>query len=107
MKRFLLAVVLISMSSLSFAHGGFRGGYHGGYGHYENHYRGGYYHGGGWVAPALIGGIVGYELAQPRAVYVNPPVYYQSQTVYQTCTAWVESQDQYGRVTRTRTCTSQ
>ena len=38
-------------------------------------YRGGYYHGGyySWVAPAVVGGVVGYSLAQPR-YYAPPPV---------------------------------
>ena len=42
-------------------------------------YRGGY--GGGWVAPALIGGVIGYELSRPapviveqQPVIVQPPV---------------------------------
>ena len=40
-----------------------------------------YYHGGGsswgWVGPAMIGGVIGYELAQPRTVVVQqPPVVY-------------------------------
>ena len=53
-------------------------------------YRGGYYHGGygggiGWVAPALIGGVVGYELSQPRTVVVEQPpvVYVQPQPLVQ------------------------
>ena len=49
----------------------------------------GYYgYRGGWVAPALVGGIVGYSLARPYypptyyvqpppVVYVQPPVYVQ------------------------------
>jgi hypothetical protein len=48
-------------------------------------------HGQGWVVPGLIGGIVGYSLAQPRyyygpygytvppTVYVQPPVVVQQQ----------------------------
>ena len=49
-------------------------------------YRGGYY--GGWVAPALIGGVVGYSLARPyyapppTVVYVQPPVYVQQPYSY-------------------------
>ena len=41
------------------------------------------WHGGYWVAPALIGGVVGYELAQPR-YYAPPPtvVYTQPSVVY-------------------------
>jgi len=52
-------------------------------------YRGGYYHhgySGGWVAPALIGGVIGYELAQPRTVVVEQPpavVYTQPPMVVQ------------------------
>jgi len=46
------------------------------------HHHGGYYRGGcygcGWVAPALIGGVIGYELSQPRTVIVEQaPVYIQ------------------------------
>ena len=53
-------------------------------------YRGGYYHhgyyGNGWVAPALIGGVIGYELARPNTVVVEPPpqvVYTQPPMVVQ------------------------
>jgi hypothetical protein len=106
MKKLALALALLTTASVASAHGwehgGYRGGYHGGYGH-------GYYHGGyNWVAPAIIGGVIGYELSQPRTVYVQPPVVYQQpQVVYQTpyCTPWTETVDQYGTVTRTRTCT--
>ena len=89
MKKLALALSLLVASTVASAHGWERGGYRGGYGH--------------WVAPALIGGIVGYELSQPRTVYVQP----QPQVVYQTpyCTPWTETMDQYGVVTRTRTCT--
>jgi hypothetical protein len=50
------------------------------------HYRGGYIHRGGcygcgWVAPALIGGVIGYELSRPAPVIVQqPPVYVQQPT---------------------------
>ena len=59
-------------------------------------YRGGYYHhgygyGNGWIAPALVGGVIGYELAQPRTVvveqppavvYTQPPMVVQPSPVY-------------------------
>jgi hypothetical protein len=54
----------------------------------EAHWRGGYGYRGGWVAPLVIGGVIGYELSQPRyyvpppqPVYVKPPVAY-TQPVY-------------------------
>ena len=111
MKKLALALALLTTATVASAHGwehgGYRGGYYGGYHHYENHYHGNSMN---WVAPALIGGIIGYELSQPRTVYVQPPVVYnynQPQVVYQNsyCTPWTETVDQYGTVTRTRTCT--
>lgn len=80
MKKILLAVALLSASTVSMADG-YHGGYHGGYGHYENHYHGG---GGGpwnWIGPGLIGGVIGYELAQPRVVVQQPPVVIQQPPV--------------------------
>jgi hypothetical protein len=66
---------LLAYSPGAQAHEGFR--YRGGC-----CYRGGY--GMGWVAPAVIGGVIGYELSRPNTVvveqppvYVNPPVYVQ------------------------------
>jgi len=66
MKK-LIAIALVLASTSTFAHG--------------------YYYRGGWVAPAVIGAAVGYELARPRyyyqpapqVVYVQPqqPVYVQ------------------------------
>jgi hypothetical protein len=93
MKKLLVGLVLIASTTTAFAWDrGFRGGY------------GGYYHGGGagWVAPALIGGAIGYELAQPR--YYAPPVVvapstpsvacpYPYQAIYNT----VVQYDAYGR----------
>jgi hypothetical protein len=68
---------LFAYSPQAQAHEGFRG------------YRGGYYHGGcygcNWVAPALIGGVIGYELSRPSTVVVEqPPVYVQQPSVVYT-----------------------
>ena len=70
MKKILITLSLLTTLSLANAHEGFR--------HYG--YRGpccGY--GGSWVTPALIGGVIGYEIARPRqpdVVVVQPqPVY--------------------------------
>jgi len=78
MKKLALALALLTTATVASAHGWEHGGYRGGYGHYEHHYYGG---GANWVAPALIGGIIGYELSQPRTVYVQPPVVYQQPPV--------------------------
>jgi hypothetical protein len=81
--------------------------------HHGHHgYRGGYYGGGwGWVVPAVIGGAVVYGATRPDPVIVqqqpvivqNPPtVVYQPR---ENCTAWTETQQSDGTITRTRTCT--
>jgi hypothetical protein len=77
----------------------------------------GYYRHGGynnnWIAPALIGGVIGYELSRPR--YYEPPVIVQQQPVIvqqpvysvtpqTSCTAWTETQQSDGTITRTRIC---
>ena len=79
-------IVLTSLLALAFigsaeAHGPNR------YGSYHGYYHGCYGCGGGWVAPALIGGVIGYELARPpvvveQPIYANPPVYIEPTTNY-------------------------
>lgn len=75
--------------------------------HHHGHYRHGYR--GGWVAPALIGGVIGYGLTRPYyEPYYAPPVVVQQPTVIYTqpapvvvqpqCIRYVY-QDQYGRTT--------
>ena len=65
----------------------------------------GYYGGGwGWVAPTVIGGVVGYEIArsqQPVVIQQQPIVVQQPQ---QLCSPWTETQQPDGTITRTRTC---
>ena len=66
---------LFAYSPCAQAHEGFR--YHGGC-----CYHGGGY-GMGWVAPALVGGVIGYELSRPNTVVIEqPPVYVQQPPVY-------------------------
>jgi len=82
MKKLALALSLLALlgTANADAHGPYRmGGWHGGY------YHGGYGCGGCWVAPALIGGVVGYELARPETVVVEqqPVIVQQPQTVVQ------------------------
>ena len=71
MKKLLLALSMLCVVGTAGAQ--WHHGYHG------CCYRGGY--GGGWVAPALIGGVIGYELSRPapviveqQPVIVQPPV---------------------------------
>jgi hypothetical protein len=68
------------------------------------HQNGHYGYGGGWVAPAMIGGVIGYTLSQPRVIVQQPPVIYtqQPQVIvqqpqqYQRCEQRVMI-DQYGQ----------
>ena len=92
MKK-LLAIFLMITSFSAIAHG-----YHG------QHYRPGW----GWVAPVIIGGVVGYEIArQPAVIMQQAPAYVEQQPliVQPVCSAWKEVQAPDGRVYRERTCT--
>ena len=91
MKKLALALALLTTATVASAHGWEHGGYRGGY-------HGGYYRGYDPIVPMVIGGIAGYAIAEAHR---QPPVVYQ--TPY--CTPWTETMDQYGVVTRTRTCT--
>ena len=72
MKKLLAIFVLfagLGSCATSYAHDGWRHG-----GPYV------YRAGGDWVGPALIGGIIGYELSRPR-YYTPPPVIVQQPPV--------------------------
>ena len=81
MKK-LIITLLLGMASISHAHEGLR---------HHGYYGGGYYAGNNWIAPAIIGGVIGYELSRPRPVYVEPqqviiqqpPVVYTQPTIQQ------------------------
>jgi hypothetical protein len=73
---------------------------------HHGHYRGPGY--GGWVAPLIIGGAVGYALTRPDPVIVQQPVIVQPPVQIlqgHNCTPWTETQNSDGTITRTRTCT--
>ena len=80
---------------------GFR---HHGHHHHHNHY---YRHPGysGWVAPLIIGGVVGAAIAnrptQTETLIIRQPVFTE-----QVCTEWKEIQANDGTIYRERTCTS-
>lgn len=100
MKK-LLAILLFAISIPVFAqhrHHGHHGFRHYPYGSYwqSNH---------GWVVPAIIGGVVTYEIVKnqnPPVVVQQPPVIIQSPT--QVCTEWKEIQQSDGKIYRERTC---
>jgi hypothetical protein len=69
MKKLLIVLALGLAATGAYAHGPGGRGYHGGA------YRGGYY--GGWVAPLIIGGALGYAITQPTVIIQQPPVVYQ------------------------------
>jgi len=69
-----------------------------------------YHRGGNWVAPVVIGGVVGYALARNyyepvyNYGYVPPPPVVVQQPIRSACTPWTETQYADGTITRTRTC---
>ena len=103
------SLTIASVGTASANHGHYGAGHHGGV-HHGGGYHGGYGHGGyynnnyNYVMPLLIGGVIGYELGQPRYGSAVTTNVYPSTPVYQNCTAWVETIDQYGNHSRTRTC---
>ncbi len=73
----------------------------------QHHHR----HGGGnWIAPVVVGGVIGYALTRNyyepvyNYGYVPPPPVVVQQPVRANCTPWTETQYADGTVTRTRTC---
>ena len=75
MKKLLIVFLAILLAAPVYAEGGHRGGNRGGHG--------GWGRGGDWIVPALIGGAIVYELANPYPVYAQPyPVYTQPYPVY-------------------------
>jgi hypothetical protein len=101
MKKLFIALALAyaTLPALAQHHGhGFR--------HNHNHYRGPGY--GGWVAPLIIGGAIGYTLTRPEPVIIQQPIYVEQQpiTVNQNCSPWKEVQTSDGKIYRERTCTN-
>jgi hypothetical protein len=101
MKKLLITLALIGATLPAMAQ-------HHGYGHNHRHY-GNYYRGpgyGGWVAPLIIGGAVGYALTRPEPVIVQQPVIVEQPPIVQNqnCGPWKEIQTSDGRIYRERTC---
>jgi hypothetical protein len=95
MKK-LLAVTLLFLASVP----AFAQHHH----HHHGHWGGPrYYPSYGWVAPTIIGGVIGYEIArnQQTVVVQQPQVIVQQG---QNCTPWREVQQPDGTIYRERTC---
>ena len=76
--------------------------------HHHKNWNHRYYYGGsngGWVAPLIIGGVVGAAIAnrptQTETLIIRQPVFTE-----QVCTEWKEIQANDGTIYRERTCTS-
>ena len=81
--------------------------HHGHRHHNHNHYyRGPGY--GGWVAPLIIGGAIGYTLTRPEPVIIQQPIYIEQQPMplNQNCGPWKEVWTSDGKIYRERTCTN-
>ena len=97
MKR-LVALILITLSTTAMAQ------------HHHHHRHNGWGYN-GWIAPVIVSGVIGYEIArrQPPVIVQQPvivqPAPYYGQTPVQSCTAWTEVQTPDGRIYRERTCT--
>lgn len=75
--------------------------------HHHHHHR---HHGGQWVAPLIIGGVIGYAITRNNETVVvqQPPIIVQQPTVISnnpTCGPWVETLQPDGSIVRQRTCT--
>lgn len=101
MKNILLSLLLMVFSAPVFAGPAHHHRHH--YGHHHwNHSQSGR-----WIAPVIIGGVVGYALAQP-SVAQPAPVIVQQQPVYiqetVNCTEWKEIMLPNGTIARERYC---
>lgn len=67
--KHLVAIISLMVACSASAHGPHYG-YHG----YSRHYYG------GWIAPVIVGGVIGYEMSRPPVV-VQPPVIIQQPPV--------------------------
>ena len=102
MKKILVALSLLALTGTAMAQ---HWNHH--WNHHHRHH--GYIHGGGngnWVAPLIIGGVVGAAIANNRrhetVVLQQPPVYVHRQAV---CTEWKEIMNVDGTIYKERTCT--
>jgi len=109
MKNILAIVALVTAAtSVSAEAGNHRYGGHGGYAYRgpvaHHHSHRGYWNNGRWVAPLVIGGMIGYELNRPPVTVYTPPqppaIYVQpSDPLPANCMRYIY-QDAYGQTIR-------
>jgi hypothetical protein len=76
MKRIVAGLILTFMAVAANAQ------HHGHFGHGYHHRGGVYYGGNNWIAPALIGGVIGYELSRNNSpVVVQQPIIVQQPSI--------------------------
>lgn len=106
MKRFIAVSLLCLASVPAMAQHRSHGYYATGVPHHHYHR----HHGGQWVAPLIIGGVIGYAVTRnPDPVIVQqPPVIVQQPQIINnnpTCGPWIETLQHDGSIVRQRTCT--
>lgn len=95
MNKFLIAILLAASATAATAHGP--------HGYWRPYPSGGW----GWVAPAVIGGVIVYEATRPPVVIQQQqPVIVQQNKVFNdsNCSPWTQIQNPDGSITTTRTC---
>lgn len=108
MKRLLMATVLVLASVPIQAQHRHPYGYATGASPHHHNHR--HHSHGTWLAPLIVGGVVGYALTRPAPQVIEQPVYVErSVPVYveqprPTCTQWREIQGNDGRIYRERIC---
>jgi hypothetical protein len=104
MKNILLSLLLMVFSAPAFAGPAHHHRHHHGY-HHGNHWN--HSHAGRWIAPVIIGGAIGYALAQPTIVQPAPMIVQQPlqpTETYLNCTEWKEVMQPNGTIIRERYC---
>jgi len=99
MKKYLIALLLIVSAIPAFAGPHHHRHHSHGYGHHHWNYT----YPGRWIAPVIIGGVIGYTISQQSA-----PVIVQQQPVIigsvVNCTEWKEVMQPNGVIVRERFC---
>jgi hypothetical protein len=94
MKKILISVMLLTVTTVFAQH-------HHNHGHWQRGYGGGW----NWMVPAIIGGVLVYEVSKNQQPVPQPIMIQQTTPAQQYCSPWTETQNPDGTITRTRTCT--